>query len=154
VVLENDQGNQVQVLSRKFPQRGCKILIELVLVSPVRICSGVAGLLVARKGIQEPLVAQGSAGAIACHVSGRNQQPRKNRSFHDPDLLSAAPEFKERSGHDVFRVVVVPAQPICVPKDAITMLVIQHTERVALALALNTPMPQPLFAVSLVPHAL
>ena len=70
----------------------------------------------------------------------------------DPDLLSATPEFKERSGHDVFRIVVVPAQPICMPEDAITMQVIQHTECVALAL--NTPVPQPLFALSHVPHAL
>ncbi len=142
----------MQVLGREPTQRGCKVLIKLVLVSPVWICSGVAGYLGTGKGTQESVVAEGSAGAVACHVRARYQQPGKNGSFHNPDLLPAAPEFKERGGHDVFRIVVIPAQPICVPEDAIAVQVIQHTKRVTLAL--NTPVPQPLFAVSVVPHAL
>lgn len=142
----------MKVLGRERPQCRCKVLIELVLVSPVRICSRVAGLLAAWKGIQEPAVSEGSAGTVACQVRGRNQQPGKNGSFHDPDLVSASPEFKERGGHDVFRIVMVPAQPIRVPEDPIAVHVIQRTGRVAVAL--NTSAPQPLFGVSVVPHAL
>ena len=42
------------------------------------------------EGNSATTVAEGSAGAVAGQVRGRNQQPGKNRSFHDPDLLERA----------------------------------------------------------------
>jgi hypothetical protein len=139
-------------LGREGTQRGCKVLIELVLVFPVRICSGVAEILGSGKGVQEPAVAEGSAGAVTCHVRGRNQQPRKDRSLHNTDLPSPPPKLKEGGSHDVFSIVVIPAEPVCVAEDPVVMPVVQGAK--GISLAQKALAPQPLFAVSVVPHDL
>lgn len=48
-------------------------------------------------------------------------------------MLSPPPEFKESGGHDVFSIVVVPAQPVCVAEDSVSVPVIEGAKGVALA---------------------
>jgi hypothetical protein len=48
-------------------------------------------------------------------------------------VLSSPPKFKESGSHNVFGIVVVPAQPVCVAEDPVPVSVIQGAKGVALA---------------------
>ena len=150
---QNDQAHQLQILDAQSSEGLCKIVVQLVLVSTARVSARVFGFQAARQRVQEPSVTGGSTGTVSCHVRGRNQQPGKDGSFDHPDVLSTPPEFKKRSRHDVFGIVVVSAQPVGVAKDPVPVPVVQDAK--SAALTQKAPAPQLLIpGFFYAPHAL
>jgi hypothetical protein len=111
-----------------------------------RYVSGIRMFVCARQSLDELSIPSRASHRVATQIRCRQEQPRENRTIHNPYAIPAPPKLQEGRGDEVLSVLSRLSKATRMPKHSIAMQIEQSAKR--RTITLQAPSPKALLDLS------